>query len=127
MVITQARPKRAVQGSRYHAFRRKRLYERGSEPTYTKIGAHSLRTVKGKGGITKTKVLVCEFANVFDPATKNYRKAKVSTVTENIASRHFPRRNIITKGAVIQTDLGKAKVTSRPGQDGTVNAVLIGK
>ncbi|MCE4622698.1 MAG: 30S ribosomal protein S8e, partial [Desulfurococcales archaeon] len=32
---------------------------------------------------------------------------------------------IIVKGAIIETTEGKAIVTSRPGQDGVVNAVLI--
>ncbi|RLF79472.1 30S ribosomal protein S8e, partial [Thermococci archaeon] len=41
------------------------------------------------------------------------------------ANRQYVRRNIITKGAIIQTEIGKAIVTSRPGQDGVVNAVLI--
>jgi small subunit ribosomal protein S8e len=44
---------------------------------------------------------------------------------ENPANPHYVRRNIITKGAVIKTELGNAKVTSRPGQDGVVNAALI--
>ena len=35
------------------------------------------------------------------------------------------RRNILTKGAIIETDAGKAKITNRPGQEGTVNAVLV--
>ena len=52
------------------------------------------------------------------------KKAKIISVAENKASRHFLRRNIITKGAVIETELGKAKVTSRPGQHGVINAVL---
>ena len=46
-------------------------------------------------------------------------------VVENPANRHFVRRNIMTKGTVIETEKGKARITSRPGQDGTINAVLI--
>ena len=38
---------------------------------------------------------------------------------------NYVRQNIITKGAVIMTDAGKARVTSRPGQSGSINAVLI--
>ena len=47
------------------------------------------------------------------------------TVTENHANPNYVQRNIINKGAVIQTELGDAKITSRMGQDGVVNAVLI--
>ena len=64
-------------------------------------------------------------ANVFDPGTKKSFKVEIKTVLENPADSHFVRRNVITKGAVIDTEKGKAKVTSRPSQDGTVNAVLI--
>jgi small subunit ribosomal protein S8e len=44
---------------------------------------------------------------------------------ENQANIHYVRRNIINKGAIIETNLGKARVTSRPGQTGTINAVLL--
>ncbi|MBW3022802.1 30S ribosomal protein S8e, partial [Candidatus Woesearchaeota archaeon] len=54
-----------------------------------------------------------------------YTKAKIKTVADSPANKHYVRRNIITKGAIVETDKGKAKITSRPGQDGTVNAVLI--
>ena len=46
-------------------------------------------------------------------------------VIENPSNPHLVRRNILTKGAVVETKLGKAKVTSRPGQEGTLNGVLI--
>ncbi|MCD6558125.1 MAG: 30S ribosomal protein S8e, partial [Candidatus Aenigmarchaeota archaeon] len=37
----------------------------------------------------------------------------------------FVRRNIITKGAIIMTEDGRAVVTNRPGQEGVINAKLI--
>ena len=46
-------------------------------------------------------------------------------VVENKANKDFVRMNILTKGAIIETDLGKAKITSRPGQSGSINAILI--
>ncbi|MEK6949175.1 MAG: 30S ribosomal protein S8e, partial [Nanoarchaeota archaeon] len=49
----------------------------------------------------------------------------IKTISGNPANRHFVRRNIMTKGAIIETEKGKARITSRPGQDGAVNAVLI--
>ena len=48
-------------------------------------------------------------------------------VIENTANPNYVRQNIITKGSVIETEKGKAKVTSRPGQHGVVNAVLLTK
>ncbi|MFA7072263.1 MAG: 30S ribosomal protein S8e, partial [Methanoculleus sp.] len=31
----------------------------------------------------------------------------------------------LTRGAIIRTDIGRARIVSRPGQDGVVNAVLL--
>ena len=46
-------------------------------------------------------------------------------VVKNPVNVDYDRRGVITKGAVIETSLGLARVTSRPGQDGIINAVLI--
>ncbi|MEM1996276.1 MAG: 30S ribosomal protein S8e, partial [Thermoplasmatales archaeon] len=66
-------------------------------------------------------------ANVTIPSKGTTKRVKILNVAENIAETHFAQRNIITKGAVIVTELGRAKVTSRPGQNGMINAVLIEK
>jgi len=62
---------------------------------------------------------------VADPKTGKVTRAKVISVKESEANPHYVRRNIITLGAVVETKIGTAKVTSRPGQDGIVNAVLL--
>jgi small subunit ribosomal protein S8e len=59
------------------------------------------------------------------PATGETKRAKIETVVENRADPNYMRRNILTRGAIIKTELGKARVVSRPAQDGVVNAVLI--
>ncbi|NOR77955.1 MAG: hypothetical protein GQ523_05955 [Methanophagales archaeon] len=48
-----------------------------------------------------------------------------STQQSNPTNPFFARRNITTKGAVIETEIGDAVVTSRPDQDGIVNARLM--
>ncbi len=125
MVVIQHRSKRKSTGGRYHSARGKRRYEMGRSPTLTKVGETKNKAVKTKGGSKKTKLLTSNTANLLDPKTKKYVKAKIDNVVETPANRHFARRNIITKGTIIKTDKGDAKVTSRPGQDGIVNAVLI--
>jgi small subunit ribosomal protein S8e len=62
--------------------------------------------------------------NLYDSKTKKHAVVKIKTVKENTANRNFIRRNIITKGAVIETEKGLAIVTSRPGQAKMINAVL---
>ena len=77
------------------------------------------------GGHKKDVSLRNNSVNVVDPKTKKHKVVKIKNVIENPANRHFVRRNIITKGTVVDTEAGKARITSRPGQDGTVNGVLI--
>ena len=125
VVVQKGRMKQKVTGGRYKAARGKRKFETGSNPVLTKIGEEKIKRTKTKGGDTKAKVLVAKVANVLDPKTKKYSKAAIKSVAESEANRHFTRRNIIVKGTVIDTEAGKARVTSRPGQDGTVNAVLL--
>ena len=64
-------------------------------------------------------------ANVVDPKTQKSKKVKILTVVENSANPFYVRRNIINRGAIIETEIGKAKVTSRPGQHGLINAILL--
>jgi small subunit ribosomal protein S8e len=95
----------------------------GREFVETKIGSEKKKFQRTHGGNTKVKLQRTEYANVStgDKTTKT----KILSVADNTANRHFVRRNIITKGAIIETELGKAQVTSRPGQHGVVNAVLV--
>lgn len=126
MVVVQHRSRRKPTGRRYKkSYRSKRKYEIGSNPTLTKVGETDRKALRTKGGCIKQKLLLADTANVFDPKTRQYKKAKIKTVLENPANRHYIRRNILTRGTVIDTELGKAKITSRPGQEGTINAILI--
>ena len=63
----------------------------------------------------------------FYPGPKSGKSSasKIIEVVENSANPNYVRQNIITKGSIIETEKGKAKVTSRPGQHGVVNAVLV--
>ncbi len=125
VVVQRARTSRKPTGGLYNIARSKRKFEIGRMPAMTKLGKQNVKVIKTKGDSRKMKVLVAQFANVLDPKTKKYIKTAIKTVDECPANRHFVRRNILVKGAVITTEAGKAKVTSRPGQSGTVNAVLI--
>ena len=123
MAITQTRSKRKVTGGIYLDYRKKRKYELGREPRETKVAPVRKKKFDCLGGNVKIGLLSADVANVFDG--KKYSKVKIKQVLENKANRHFVRRNIINKGAVIETEIGKARVTSRPGQEGGINAVLI--
>jgi len=125
MVVSQYRARLKSTGSMYRSFRKKRQFESGSLPTLTKIGARKSKSVKTLGGSAKSRLMQTDVANVLNKKTNKFHKAKVISVLESPSNKHYVRRNIITKGAVISTDLGKARVTNRPGQEGQINAVLV--
>ncbi len=103
----------------------KRKHEMGRESTLTQLGETRKKQVSGFGGNSKIRLLKGAHVNVTDASTGKTSKADIETVELNGANRNYVRRNIITKGAVVQTTLGKAKVTNRPGQDGSINAILL--
>jgi small subunit ribosomal protein S8e len=105
--------------------RGKRKYETGREQSDTTIAEVRAKKIETLGGNQKMRLLRSNIASVSDPKTGTTKKVKVETVRNNKANLHYTRRNIITKGAVIKTELGDAVVTNRPGQDGTISAVLL--
>ncbi|MBL7055274.1 30S ribosomal protein S8e [Candidatus Woesearchaeota archaeon] len=125
MAISQARSKKKQTGALYKDYRKKKKHELGRLPSLTKLDKKRASSIRTMGGNKKIRLLSVDTANLFDSKTKKYEKVKIKTILENPANRHFVRRNIMTRGTVIDTEKGKAKITSRPGQDGTVNAVLI--
>ncbi len=125
MAIAQTRSFRKVSGGRYRKCRKKKAYELGSQPTFPKLGKLKKKKSKVLAGKFKTRILATDTVNAYNPKTKKYEKLTIKNVIENPANRHFVRRNIITKGTIVETDKGKARITSRPGQEGTLNAIMI--
>ena len=112
-------------GGKVNLNRRKRKWEMGSNPILTKLGYVKKKIVRTKGGGRKIKALAVSYANVYDTSSKKTKKVKIMDVVKNPANPHFVRRGIVTKGVTIETELGMAKVTSRPSQHNIVSAVLI--
>ncbi len=117
------RSQRKSTGGLYHKASKKKKYQIGRDFVPTFVGDIKSSILRTMGGGQKILLLKSNIANV--NSNGKIQKAKILSVVENTADSHFVRRNIVTKGAIIQTELGKARVTSRPGQDGIVNAVLI--
>ncbi len=124
-MLWQGKSVRKSSGGRYHACRGKKRFEIGRSPADTIVGDTRVKTIRVTGGNTKVRALRCEFANVSDKKTGKIQKVKISSVAENAANPNYVRRNLMTKGAIIATEIGKARIVSRPGQDGVINAVLI--
>ena len=125
MALWQGKSRRKPTGGRRVPSASKRKFEIGREKQYTKLGAQSLKQYRGAGGNVKVGMLAAEFANVVDKKTNTIKKVKIVNVKANPADPNYIQRNILNKGATIETEIGDAVVTSRPGQDGAVNAILL--
>ncbi|KXB06684.1 hypothetical protein AKJ51_03160 [candidate division MSBL1 archaeon SCGC-AAA382A20] len=121
------RSRRRITGGKVKEKRKRRKSELGRETLPCKVRGNERRKkvgVRGKGN-QKTRLQFAEKVNLTDPDTGDTTTEKIEEVVENPANPHFARRDIITKGAIIQTSRGKGEVTSRPGQEGQINAVKL--
>ncbi|MEK6851141.1 MAG: 30S ribosomal protein S8e [Candidatus Thermoplasmatota archaeon] len=125
MALWQGRSKRKPSGGRLRPIRKKRKFEIGREQQFAFLGPQKVKLYRVRSAGQKVRILNAEWANVTDPKKGVTKKVKILTVKENPSNPHFVTRNIVTRSAVVDTDLGLARVTSRPGQDGVVNAVLL--
>jgi small subunit ribosomal protein S8e len=121
----QGKSTRKYTGGRLIQARSKRKYELGGEQANTHLGATIRKTVKTLGGQSKVRLFRAQVAIVIDPSTKTSKTVKIETVTGNPANKNYIRRNIMTKGSIIKTEIGSARITNRPGQEGSINAILI--
>jgi len=108
--------------------RKKRKYELGRPPTMTRLGtAEERKLVRVRGGNFKVRLKKAVYINVAIPKEKVVKKLKVLEVVKTPSNPQYAGFGIITKGTIVRTELGLVKVTSRPGQDGVLNGVLIEK
>ncbi len=91
----------------------------------TEIGKEKRTMKRGRGGTKKIKLSKTEFVNVVNPKTNKTKKVKILDVVSNTANPHYVRRRIITKGAVVKTELGSVRILSRPSQSGSVSGIMI--
>lgn len=128
MALWQGESRRKPTGGRLVFSHGKRKFEMSREKNYTRLNASRPAVVKkyrSMGGSYKVGMLTAQYANVVDKKNKTVKKVLIKNVVENPSDPNFVQRNIINKGAKIDTEAGLAIVTSRPGQVGAVNAVLV--
>jgi small subunit ribosomal protein S8e len=125
MAILQLRSNRKHTGGRYKRPKVRRLGQLGRLPVLTKIAERRVRTERTKGGNKKDRLLSINKINVYDAQAKSYEVLPVESTAQNPANRHYVRRNILTKGCVVNTSKGLVKITSRPGQERVLNGILV--
>ena len=126
MTISQFRSRRKSTGGRYKP-RTKKTKHKGREPHLVAMSALRRKEQRIRGGHVKHRLLNTTVVNVYDPKEKKHMKATIESVIESPSNPHYIRRNIMTKGSVVKTDKGIARITSRPGQEGHLNAILLKK
>jgi len=113
-----------ITGGRRHPLRIRRKYETDRYPNEPNIGAQITITRRVRGNNNKTALKSIDFVNLATGDVK-VKKTKILKVLDNATNNDYKRRGIITKGAILETQEGKCKVVSKPGQNGIVNAVLV--
>ncbi len=112
-----------ITGGKYIKARKKKLCERPGQKRTVKLGEEKKRTKRIMGGNSKTFMLKAQFVNIKDD--KKTKKLKIKNVLETPSNRFLARQNILTKGTIVETELGKVKITNRPTQEGLVNGILL--
>ena len=118
---------RKYTGGRKIAMRSRRKFEIDRYPNEALIGNDIQVIRRVRGDNSKAALKTAEFANVSNVEEKKTTKSKILRVIKNSANKDYERRGVITKGTVIETELGLARVISRPGQVGVINAVQLKK
>ena len=112
-----------ITGGRRHALRSRRKYEIDRFPNEALIGEQITITRKVRGKNIKTSIKTIDSVNL--AINSKVKRVKIIRVLENGTNNDYQRRGVISKGAILETEEGKCRVVSRPGQHGTVNAILV--
>ena len=115
---------RKISGGKYIQNRKKKAYETAGQKRTVKLGDDKRKNKKTRGGNKKIVLLKAKIINVKSKDGK-IKKTEIKNVTETPSNRFLARQNIITKGTIVETDLGKVRVSNRPSQEGVVNGILI--
>ena len=116
--------KRKKTGGKKRAFRTHRVYEQGRQPVETLFGETKRKEVKGISRISKIKLVKADYVNVSNPETGKTDRLEIIDIVSNPANADYNRRGVITKGTIVRTAKGLVKIVSRPGQEGSLSAVV---
>lgn len=117
--------RRKPSGGRKTAYRGRRKYEKGSSAAETSLEETYRTKRRVRGGGVKVLLYSGNTVQLSDLKTGKTYTSKILKVAKNPANVDYDRRRIITKGTLLETEHGLVKVTSRPGQNGVINAVIV--
>ncbi len=115
---------RKLTGGRYRkGQRKKKSFERAGETKVVNLGERKIKKIRTRGGSKKLVLLSENQANLIHK--NKAQKAEITNVIETPSNRFLARQNILIKGAIIETNKGKAKITNRPSQESSIQAILV--
>ena len=116
---------RKISGGRYIKSRKKKKHSLSGQKKTVKLSPNEKRKTKRvRGGNKKNYMLRAKFVNIQEKGKKS-KKVEIKNVLETPSNRFLARQNVLTKGTVVETELGKVKITNRPSQEGIINGVLV--
>ena len=123
MAVWQDRSQTKKTGGKTRSYRKSRKHDIGSKFSEPEVGEQKVIVKETRGGNQKSVAKRSETVNL--AVNGEVKNAEIESVEENPANPNFVRRSMLTKGTIIETSEGTAEITSRPGQEGSVNAKLI--
>ena len=113
-----------ITGGHRHPLKSRRKFHIDRFPNEALMGEQTTVTRKTRGNNRKTAIKTANAVNIVI-ADGKIKSSEIVKVLENQTNNDYQRRGIITKGAIVETKDGKCKIVSRPGQDGTLNRILL--
>jgi len=114
---------RKISGGRYKQSRKKKHYETPGQKKIVKLGEEKKSVKRVLGGNKKIILLSSKFINVENKG--KVKKVEIKNVLETPSNKFLARQNILTKGTIVETELGKVRLTNRPSQEGNINGILV--
>ena len=103
-ISRDSRHKRRGTGGRMPIHKKKRKYEMARQPSQTKLGAKSIKLVRGRGGNMKYRALRLDIGNFCWPSENIAKKAKIVDVVYNASNNELVRTKTIVKNCIVQID-----------------------
>jgi small subunit ribosomal protein S8e len=116
---------RKISGGKYKRHSKKKKYELPGLKRIVKLKETKKKTLRTIGGNKKIVLLGANTINIIDIKTKKSKNVKIKNVLETPSNRFLARQNVLTKGAIVETEIGKARITNHPSQEGIVQGILI--
>ena len=113
-----------ITGGKRHPLKSRRKFQIDRYPNEALIGEQLTVTRKTRGNNRKTSIKTANVVNI-SLGNGKIKNSELIKVLENQTNNDYQRRGVITKGAIVETKDGKCKIVSRPGQDGTLNGILL--